>query len=316
MDFLPFIVSILVFLGFFYLFTLRKSKDAVSDRVKNIYTQQAASQQQQQLEEIAHLRDPLANRSALTDLMEQILQLLGTDINSHEKDLQLKLMQAGIRSRSAVVTYVFMRKIGWIFPVLLGLAFIFSDAVGMAKVLNMAAGIFIIVVGAFGMNIYLANKKQKRQEVLQKSFPDTLDLLLVCVESGLALDAALSKVCKELEMAHPEMTKELNVTRMELTLLNDRSRALQNLSERTDLMPFRSLVAALLQTERFGTSLTETLRVLSEDYRHTRLMIAENKAGRLPALITIPLVTLILPAFIGIIMGPTVIEVIRIFGDK
>ena len=132
---------------------------------------------------------------------------------------------------------------------------------------------------------------------------------MVCVESGLALDAALARVCKELDKAYPHITKELNQTRVELSLLNDRPKALMNLAERTNLIPFRSLVAALIQTEKFGTSLTDTLRVLSEDYRLTRLMNAEQKAGRLPALITIPLILLLMPAFVIVILAPPFIKV-------
>ena len=100
---------------------------------------------------------------------------------------------------------------------------------------------------------------------------------------------------------------------MELTLLNDRERALQNLADRTDLLSFRSLTGALLQSERFGTSLIETLRVLSEDYRNTRMMIAENKANRLPALITIPLMLLMMPAFIMILIAPAIIMVMEVW---
>lgn len=137
--------------------------------------------------------------------------------------------------------------------------------------------------------------------------------MLVCVEAGLALDAALARVCKELDDAHPELCAELNKTRMELTLLNDRERALLNLADRTDLLSFRSLVGALLQSERFGTSLIETLRVLSEDYRNTRMMIAENKANKLPALITIPLMLLMMPAFIMILITPAIIMVMKVW---
>ena len=98
-------------------------------------------------------------------------------------------------------------------------------------------------------------------------------------------------------------------------MLSDRGEALQNLAERTDMIAFRSLVAALLQTEKFGTSLTETLRVLSEDYRHTRLMAAENKAGKLPAMMTVPMITLMMPAFMLIILGPAMIQLAAVIGD-
>jgi tight adherence protein C len=160
----------------------------------------------------------------------------------------------------------------------------------------------------FGAHLYITNATQKRKKTLLRSFPDGLDLMVVCVESGLALDAAINRVCAELAYAHPQLAKELNRTRLELALLNNRSQALANLAERTDLVAFRSLAAALIQTERFGTNLTDTLRVLSDDYRQTRLMQAEEKAGRLPAMMAVPLITLLLPALVLIILGPPFVE--------
>ena len=153
----------------------------------------------------------------------------------------------------------------------------------------------------------MKNKIDHRRKTLKRAIPDTLDLLLICVESGLALDAALNRVCNELGRAHPEMTAELNRTRLELALLNDRVRALTNLGDRTNLPAFRSLVSSLIQSERFGTSLTDTIRVLSEDYRLQRLMDAEVKAARLPVLLTIPLIFLLMPAFMLIVLGPAII---------
>ena len=152
------------------------------------------------------------------------------------------------------------------------------------------------------------NAKEKRHKILTQSFPDALDLLLICVESGLALDAALARVCRELKYVHPMITEELNRARIELTLLNDRSKALQNLADRTDLMAFKSLVAALLQSEKFGTSLVETLRVLSDDYRQTRMMMAEEKAAKLDAKITMVTIPFMLIALFVMILSPAIIQ--------
>lgn len=247
-------------------------------------------------------------KSALAAFGESLLSLTGTNVQQKEKEMQLRFIQAGIYSPNAVGYYYAFRAIA--FPIGLFVAYVLftGQSEGMMKFASYGAAIGVIFLSWFLPGIYISNAKQKRQKVLQRSFPDTLDLILVCVESGLALDAALARVCRELGRAHPEITKELNRTRMELTLLSDRSIALQNLAERTDLVAFRSLVAALMQTEKFGTSLTETLRVLSDDYRHTRLMMAENKAGKLPALMTIPMIMLMMPAFIMIILGPGIIQ--------
>ncbi len=190
---------------------------------------------------------------------------------------------------------------------------------GLNKILFLTMGAMLVVVGGFGVKLYLSNARQKREKRMQRSFPDALDLLLICVESGLSMDTALGKVCAELRSAHPEMTDELERTRMELSVLNDRTQALQNLAERTNTPGFRSLVSSLIQSEKFGTSLADTLRVLAEEFRGTRLLSAENKAARIPALITVPLIFFIFPAFMLIIMGPPFVRVSQqggIFGDS
>lgn len=239
---------------------------------------------------------------------EQLMRMIGKDVKATEKTMQMRFIQAGIDSPNAVAYFYLFRFFMLPLAFMVSFSLYNTPAQGMEHTLYMMGVAGVPLLAWYLPNIYLKNSKQKRQKVLQRSFPDTLDLILVCVESGLALDAALARVCRELGRAHPEITKELNRTRMELTLLSDRAQALQNLGERTDLTAFRSLIAALLQTERFGTSLTETLRVLSDDYRHERLMVAENKAGKLPALMTVPMILLMMPAFIMIIMGPAIIQ--------
>lgn len=259
--------------------------------------------------------DPLfqmdAKKSPMAQMLEGFLLIVGVNMERENKRLIPRFAHAGKPSVNAPIYYMFFQRIVSIPCVLIGISTMLSFAEGLARLQNIAFGVGIIALGVFGPYLYLQNMIQHREKILLRSFPDALDLLLVCVESGLALDAALGRVCKELGRAHPEITAELNRTRLELALLNDRSRALMNLGERTNLIPFRSLVAALIQTEKFGTSLTDTLRVLSEDYRITRLMIAENKAARLPAMMTIPLILFLLPSLLLIIMGPSIVRVIQ-----
>jgi len=249
-----------------------------------------------------------ADRSPLVSLMEGLLLATGSDVKGYMKKNELRFYQAGMQSANGAIAYLFMKRLGFLFFIAIAGLLLSVKAQGLFKLAYVIGAIISAGAGLLGPDLYLSNRKQHRQRVLVRSFPDALDLLLVCVESGLALDGSLARVCRELGRAHPEVTKELNRTRLELTLLNDRTQALQNLAERTDLVPFKSLVAALLQTEKFGTSLTETLRVLSEDYRYTRLMIAENKAARLPVLMTIPLICCLLPSFFLIVMGPAMIR--------
>jgi len=254
------------------------------------------------------------DKSISAAFCERFLAALGVDLNAARKVLALPMAQAGVNSANAVIYFLFIRMA--LQPMLLIAAGVMLiRLLGLDHPPMLVKALYILIIGMliigglWGTTLFLANSRQKRQKVLIRSFPDALDLLLVCIESGLALDGALARVCRELKAAHPDITVELDRTRIELAVLGDRERALQNLAERTQILPFKALVASLLQTEKFGTSLSDTLRVLSEEYRITRLMNAENKASRLPALITVPLILFFLPAFVMIIIGPAIVRV-------
>ncbi len=251
---------------------------------------------------------------ALAKAAEQFLRVMGIDMDTALYEARRETLIAGITNPGAPAYLIFYRRVlSYVVTLIAVMLLLKGDDV------SLALGSLLMVFGLFGAQLYVTNATQKRQKELIRSFPDGLDLMVVCVESGLALDAAMNRVCDELTHAHPELARELNQTRLELALLNNRSQALMNLAERTDLVAYRSLVAALIQTERFGTNLTDTLRVLSDDYRQTRLMLAEEKAGRLPALMAIPLITMLMPAFFMIILGPAFIKVNQqggLFGDN
>lgn len=244
----------------------------------------------------------------LTPMAEKIQALFegfGFNVSKYRKEKALVYYQAGFTSSSTPMYFLFAK---WVGQPLAGLFAInmLLNADGMQTKL---IAVILLVLAVKGVDLFITNQKQKRQKKLQNSFPDALDLLLVCVETGLALDGALGRVCSELAHAHPEIAYEFNRLRIELSLLNDRQQAIQNLARRTDLAPFKTLVGALIQTEKMGSSLTDTLRVLAEDYRMRRLMDAENRAGKLPALMTIPLIFCFLPALFLIIIGPVIIKV-------
>jgi tight adherence protein C len=249
--------------------------------------------------------------STRAKFMIGILRGMGVNVDEALRKLEVRFARAGNASPDAPVFYLFYQRIISIGLLMIALMFIATPADGTRKILLVVMGLFFGFVATFGAYFFLENAIAKRKAVLTRAFPDTLDLLLICVESGLALDASLNRVCGELGRAFPEMTQELNRTRLELALLNDRVKALSNLAERTDLIAFRALTAALVQSERFGTSLTDTLRVLSEDFRIQRLIKAEEKAARLPVLLTIPLIFLLMPAFMLIVLGPAIIGFMR-----
>lgn len=308
------LVAVLAFTAYMaadIFFGKKKQSEYLKDRIMGDEARYSMDQGDEALLSLEEKKSPFA----IT--LSGILRMIGVDVDRASEKLKARMGHAGLATVDGPIYYLFVQRIVSVFIIFISVPMLFSDDVGSKYLMNVALGILMIGVGMFGPYLYLENSIQKRKKTLMRSFPDALDLLLVCVESGLALDASLSRVCKELGRAHPQITGELNRTRLELALLNDRTRALMNLGDRTDLVPFRSLAAALIQTEKFGTSLTDTLRVLSDDYRQTRLLMAENKANRLPALITIPLITMLMPAFILVILGPAIIRVTQqggIFG--
>lgn len=234
------------------------------------------------------------------------------------------LARAGIHSDNGVTFFLFFRYV--VQPIFLVLAlhamiqavFGAHDS-GYAVAFQLFKSLLFTVLGLRGTQMYVENCRQKRQAAMTAAFPEVLDLILVCIESGLGLDAALNRVCKEMRSMYPDIVAELDRTRLELTMLGDRVVALQNLGERADIVPFKTLVSALIQTEKFGTSLVDTLRVLAEEMRTTRLFTAEQKAARIPVLITLPLIICILPAFIMIIVAPPMVKVMAqggVFGSS
>lgn len=298
---LPIIVAAVVFMICMFFIQLIFRNERKDERLKQIMESKDQAESNEYLME--SLRSEKAP-SALAVTISKIFTIFGVDIEKFHTNNQLRFYQAGIQSPDAHIYYFLFSRVVSVILVLLAIVVVMNKNAGLVDYI---LGLNLAGIGIFGADMVIKHMQEKRKRTLQHSFPDALDLLLACVESGLALDGALLRVCKELGRAHPEMTQELNRLRVELSLLNDRTQALNNFAERNGMTSFRALVTALLQSERFGTSLTDTLRVMSEDFRTQRLMKAEEKAGRLPALITVPLIIFLLPALFLIILGPAVL---------
>ncbi|HEX6142612.1 MAG TPA: type II secretion system F family protein [Geminicoccaceae bacterium] len=254
-------------------------------------------------------RRPSRRADGMT-LMRQLvgrMRLLGSEQAAKLHD---KLAQAGLRSRDSIVLFMFFKLA---MPVALGgLAFLW---VYLLQVGELAQGPRLLVLGGaallgfFAPEIYLSNAITKRQKALQKALPDGLDLLVICAESGLALDAALERVAGETGAASPELAEELSLTSVELGFLPDRRQALHNLNRRTNLPAIRGVVNTLVQTEKYGTPLSQSLRVLAHEFRDQRMMRAEEKAARLPAVLTVPMIVFILPTLFIVLMGPAILSI-------
>ncbi|MFN4096601.1 MAG: type II secretion system F family protein [Sphingomonas sp.] len=251
-------------------------------------------------------RAKLVQKNATTDRIRDFLSSLKVLQDSQVKTAQIKLMQAGIRSKDYAVAVIFGRMV---MPIVLGgtMAFLvygtemFADWTPL-KAYGLVAGSAILAYKA--PDIYLKNKIQKRSSAIRKGIPDALDLLVICAEAGLTVDAAFGRVAKELGKAYPELGEEFSLTAIELGFLTDRRQAFENLATRIDLDSVRGVVTTMIQTEKYGTPLASALRVLSAEFRNERMMRAEEKAARLPAIMTVPLILFILPVLFVVILGP------------
>lgn len=222
-----------------------------------------------------------------------------------------KLLRAGIRSREAIVAYSLSKLACPILLAFLAVAVLAVDSFGLSGPSRAAMICFVTIVGFFAPDIYLANLSAKRRLALQKALPDGLDLMVICAEAGLTLDAALHRVADEIAGASPELADELAITSVELNFLPERRLALLNLAKRVDLPALRGVVNTLIQTERYGTPLAQSLRVLSAEFREQRMLRAEEKAARLPAILTVPMIIFILPTLFIVLIGPAIIDVMN-----
>jgi tight adherence protein C len=218
----------------------------------------------------------------------------------------LKLMRAGWRTKDAIVAFQFARLVG---PVLFGLiAVILIYVMGvMAKQSanrQVMACLAAVIAGYYGPDMFVKNIASKRVSLLRKGLPDAIDLMVICAEAGLTIEATFTRVARELGRAYPELSDELTLTSIELGFLQERRAAYDNLAKRVDLQAVRGVVTTLIQTEKYGTPLASSLRVLSAEFRNERMMKAEEKAARLPAIMTIPLILFILPTLFIVLVGP------------
>ena len=175
-------------------------------------------------------------------------------------------------------------------------------------------GVFVALLGFYLPDIWLRQKTDKRRENILKALPDALDLLVVCVEAGMGLDSAINRVAEESKDSGPELSDELHFMTLELRAGKPRRKALKNLASRIDLDEVSSLVTLLIETEKFGTSMADALRVYSDSYRIQRHQRAEELAAKLPVKLLIPLGLFIFPALFVVILGPAFISIYRALG--
>jgi len=241
------------------------------------------------------------------------VQKLQLEQGKQTNEIRLKLAQAGFRSHDAVMIYLLLRLALPIAAGLLGFFLLFIVHISNLQFMQRIMG--VIIATLFGLalpNIFIKNESQKRADILRKAMPDALDLMVICAEAGLSLDATLTRVSREIGPSCPEITEEIGLTAVEIGFFPERSQALQNLADRVPIPGVIGLVNTLIQTEKYGTPLAQALRVLSSEMRNDRIMAAEAKAAKLPATLTVPMILFILPPLFVVLLGPAILRVIEI----
>lgn len=301
----------------FAIYTATTVRDPMAKRVK------ALNDRREQLKagisaSTSKRRAKLVRQNQTTDRIRALLSSMKVLQDSQVKAAQIKLMQAGIRKKEYAVAVIFGRLV---LPIVFGGLMVFwvygthgFDTWSPLKRYGLVAATFILAYKA--PDLYLKNKITKRTAAIRKGLPDALDLLVICAEAGLTVDAAFHRVARELGRGYPELGDEFTLTAIELGFLSERRQAFENLAQRVDLDAIKGVVTTMVQTEKYGTPLASALRVLSAEFRNERMMRAEEKAARLPAIMTVPLILFILPTLFIVILGPAACSIADAFKNN
>lgn len=222
-----------------------------------------------------------------------------------------RLRSAGFRSQNALNTFLFARLVLPFVFLLLAAFWVF--ALGHLEDQPLTLRLFVAIlagyVGFYVPNLIVSNKTSKRQLSIRRAWPDALDLMLICVESGVSIEASMRRVAEEIASQSAELAEEMVLTTAELSYLQDRRNAFENLANRTQLDAVKAATQALIQAERYGTPVAQALRVLAQESRDHRMTEAEKKAAALPPKLTVPMIVFFLPVLIAVILGPAAIRV-------
>lgn len=267
------------------------------------------------LREIANPKAQLAHHEAregafTVRVIEPVAKLMLPSEDWRKSRLKSRLVQAGFRQPRAMSWFLAIKLIAaFVLPLLIILPLLLLGLVGdkpaLGVVLLCAAGL----LGFFGPEVFLHHRIEQRQDTISASFPDALDMLVVCVEAGLGLDAAINRIASELGHAHPMIAEELQLVSLELRAGKERGAALRGLAERTAVEEISALTSILIQAEQFGTSIASALREHADGMRLLRIQVAREKAAKLPVKLIFPIMLFIFPALFLVILGPAFIRI-------
>jgi len=280
-----------------------------AQRIKSVIHQRRGELSRQQLDGMHRPSSIRQRKSSYVGMAQKLLETLKIQNTAISDNLKMTLAQAGFRGRNAVTVYLASRIVTAV-----GLFVLTTIAVGLWSKFpypDFVKFIFAGVGGVLGFflpKIMLKNNMQKRQEKMIEGFPDTLDLLLICVESGLSIELAFSRVTEEIAESCPVLAQEIGLTSAELAYLGDRRKAYENFAKRTGLPAAKALATTLIQSEQYGTPVGKALGVLAQEKRDERMAAAERKAAALPAKLTVPMILFFLPVLFIVVIGPAALQ--------
>ena len=302
-------IAILVFITIMTLVTPMLSNNGLEGRLKSVANRREELRRRSR-EALSQKGGGGSLRHADEGMYKNVVDRLQLSKLLEDPKVVDKLAQAGFRGPKPVSTFYFFRFVmPFAFAVVAAFYLYVINGFGLLPVQKIAACFFALTVGYYAPNIYISNIAQKRRESIVGAFPDALDLMLICVESGMSIEAAIAKVGAEVGTASIELAEELSLLTAELSYLPERRLAYEGLARRTNHPGIRSVVTAMIQAERYGTPLGSALRVMAKENRDLRLSAAEKKAGALPAKLTVPMILFFLPTLFIVIMGPAIMKI-------
>jgi tight adherence protein C len=286
------------------------AKDDLGDRMKSV----AIERDKIRARERARLAEEQGRKASLRQgdegLFQNVVEKLNLKAALADENTFINLTMAGYRQKKHINIFLFFKVVLPI--ILLSLSLFYFFVVSPADRVPMMNVLFACAIGMAGFylpSILVKNAVSKRQLSIKRAWPDGLDLLLICVESGMSLEASMKKVAVEVGLQSPELAEELTLTTAELSYLQERRQAHENLAKRTGLDQVKAVTMALIQAERYGTPLSTALRALSQESRDMRMAEAEKKAAALPPKLTVPMIIFFLPVLFAVIIGPAAIQI-------
>jgi tight adherence protein C len=283
------------------------SGDRLGSRMKYV----ASEREKMRAERLLQLSEEQRKlRKEPKSFMRQVVEQLNLRKALETEGTREKLKMAGFRGHAPVIAFLFFRAT---LPIAgFGIVFFYLFFVNdfqLAPLMRLGMSIGGAYLGFYLPNIFVSNLIQRRQKSIKRVFPDSLDLLLICVQAGMSIESALNKVASEIGPRSIELAEEFSLTTAELSYLQERRQAYENLGKRTGLPAVRAVGTSLIQAERYGTAISQALRVLAKESRDMRMAEAEKKAAALPPKLTVPMILFFLPVLFVVILGPAAIQI-------